>query len=79
MLKRYIMFAGIGNTVYAADVDGADPQQYEDEVSPAGWVRYEDAEALQMRVIELEQKLKTQDELKAEFELDCAADCDCKR
>lgn len=35
------------------------------------YVLYEDAEALQMRVIELEQKLKTQDELKAEFEEDC--------
>lgn len=49
------------------------------ECASGEWVRYEDAEALQMRVIELEQKLKTQDELKAEFELDCAADCDCKR
>lgn len=41
-------------------------------ITDGAWVRYEDAEALQMRVIELEQKLKTQDEPKAEFEKECA-------
>jgi hypothetical protein len=44
------------------------------ECETGDWVRYEDAEKLQMRIIELEQLLKTPERLKAEFELDCAAE-----
>lgn len=41
------------------------------EIAGGPWVRYEDAEKLQLRIIELEQKLKSQEQLRAEFEKDC--------
>lgn len=69
MLMRYFMRAR-EDFVITELVDGSRGGEA-DEESPSGWVRYEDAEALQMRVIELEQKLKKQDELKAEFEREC--------
>lgn len=41
------------------------------EMADGPWVSYVEAEKLQMRITELEQKLKTPDELKAEFEKEC--------
>lgn len=64
---KYKMAATCGNEVLAYPENGADPVFSDD----GDWVRYEDAEALQMRIIELEQQLKTQDELRAEFEKEC--------
>lgn len=42
-----------------------------DIISPNGWVRFDDAYALELRIAELEQQLKTQDQLRAEFEKEC--------
>lgn len=41
------------------------------ENEAGAFVRYEDAEKLQLRIIELEQQLKTQEQLRAEFEQEC--------
>lgn len=35
------------------------------------WVRYEDAQAIELRIAELEQQLKTPEQKRAEFEEDC--------
>lgn len=55
---------------YDIDIDEV-YEGYARESADGNFVRYEDAAALELRIIELEQKLKTQDELKAEFEKEC--------
>lgn len=74
MLKRYEMLASAGGHVVAAPMlPSIDSEDIAEEVSPTGWVRYEDAAALELRIRELEQQLMTETEKRAEFEKDSGA------
>lgn len=71
-MKRYTMRVNYHN--YAPFAENVDDRCDRISTDCVEWVRYKDAEKLQMRIIELEQQLKTQEQLKAEFEEDCHLD-----
>lgn len=70
MLVAYNMRVYYGDEIMAETADGKYSES-EFYTSPQGWVRYEDAQALELRIAELEQQLKTPEQKRAEFEEDC--------